>query len=524
MHLDSYTLLVVNFATCTVNAFGIATIWIQNRTSYDGMFLWLCSIAIQIIGLTLILLHGVVPDFLSVVFSNVIMAFGAIALLVGLERFVNIKGPRAHYPVLLAAYAGFMSCFTDLHADMEARLVVMAVMMTIIASQAVWLLLYKVDRDMRKATYIVGIAMSAHILLNLVRITFYLFNLTSSNDAFRAGAADAITTLMYTALNVFLTISLILMVNRRLLQDVQGQEEKFSNAFHSAPYAVILASAASGEIILINDSFARMTGYTPAEMLGRKTLELHLFQNDEVRECMMEALSHGSAAKSREVRFKVKSGELMTGLFNADTIRIHNKECILMSIGDITELSDIKSKLEIMATHDALTGLPNRTLFYDRFNQALAHAQRHGCMLAIISIDLDKFKCINDKLGHHAGDAVLLETAKRLTSVLRRSDTVSRFGGDEFVLLLGEIASKQHAGQAVAKIVSTLQEPFVMEGRILSICASVGVSLFPNDGCNIEELLRKSDKALYCVKRNGRNGFLFFSDADKISSTIFGQN
>ncbi|MFP5212959.1 MAG: diguanylate cyclase domain-containing protein [Acidobacteriota bacterium] len=521
-HLDGYTLLVLNLFICLASAFGIATVWIQNRSRYGGMFLWLCSIAMHAIGLALIILRPVLPSLFSVVLTNVVMVSGAILLLIGLERFVGLKGPRAHHPVLLAACAGFTSYFTFIHPNMGAMLVSMSLIMTVIASQTTWLLLFGVDSDMRRATQAAGAVMCGYVLLSLVRVALYFFVLPESHDIFRTGLVDEAATVLHTVLNVGLTISLALMVNRRLIQDVQAQEEKFSRAFHSAPYGVMLMSVEGGEIIEVNDSFARMTGYASSELSGRKTLDLHLFQNDEDGARMVEALRRGSTIKGMEVRFRTKSGEPMTGLFHAERVRIRNKECILVSLGDITELSQMKSKLEILATHDVLTGLPNRTLFRDRFGQALAQARRHGSMMAIVSLDLDKFKRINDDFGHQAGDAVLVEVARRLTGVLRKSDTVSRFGGDEFVLLLGEVPARYHALQAAAKIVHALQEPFHWEESVLSLCASVGICLFPDDGSDIEELLRKSDDALYGVKGQGGNGFRFYSEPEDISLAHLG--
>jgi diguanylate cyclase (GGDEF)-like protein len=162
-----------------------------------------------------------------------------------------------------------------------------------------------------------------------------------------------------------------------------------------------------------------------------------------------------------------------------------------------------------MATHDALTGLPNRTLLYDRFDIALASAQRKKTKLALVSLDIDNFKTINDKLGHETGDKVLVEVACRLTSSLRAIDTVARFGGDEFVLLLWEIDHPDDAIKVMQKILHSFRRPFILDEHKLIVTASIGIALYPEDGKDINDLLKKSDEALYCVKNNGRDNYQF---------------
>lgn len=176
----------------------------------------------------------------------------------------------------------------------------------------------------------------------------------------------------------------------------------------------------------------------------------------------------------------------------------------------ISDLLALKDELEVMATHDALTGLPNRPLFHDRFAVALAGARRSGAMLAVMSLDLDGFKHVNDTLGHPAGDKLLVEAARRLSATLRQVDTVARFGGDEFVLLLWELDSADDARDIAEKILAALRRPFLLDGQTASVSASIGIALYPGDGADIQELTKSSDQALYQVKAEGKNGYRFF--------------
>ena len=179
---------------------------------------------------------------------------------------------------------------------------------------------------------------------------------------------------------------------------------------------------------------------------------------------------------------------------------------------DITERRAAEQRIQFLAYHDALTGLPNRLLLQDRFGQAVAHADRTGTRVALMFMDLDNFKQINDALGHATGDALLKEVTTRLRECVRDTDTISRQGGDEFVVVLRDLPDDHAAVPVVAKIMARLQEPIVVEGNELSTSASMGVTLYPDDGQDFETLLKKADMAMYKAKESGRNNHQFFNE------------
>ena len=180
-------------------------------------------------------------------------------------------------------------------------------------------------------------------------------------------------------------------------------------------------------------------------------------------------------------------------------------------IQDITERKRQEARIEHLAYHDSLTGLPNRTMLMDRLAQALSHAQRTQQQVAVLFIDLDRFKLVNDSLGHDVGDQLLQDVARRLRSALRDDDTVARVGGDEFQVVLGNVAGAADAARVAEKLMRVLAESFVHEGQELHVTASLGVSLFPRDGASGELLLKYADIALYEAKGEGRNAYRFFS-------------
>jgi len=163
-----------------------------------------------------------------------------------------------------------------------------------------------------------------------------------------------------------------------------------------------------------------------------------------------------------------------------------------------------------MATHDALTGLPNRILFHDRITIELAHAKRNKKKLAVMLIDLDHFKNVNDALGHHAGDKLLILAGKRLLKYLRRTDTVARIGGDEFLLLIPDISKIGSVYMVADKVLEAFRKPFFMDGQKIYITASIGISMYPKDGCVPDRLIKRADMAMYKAKEQGRNNCRYY--------------
>ena len=180
---------------------------------------------------------------------------------------------------------------------------------------------------------------------------------------------------------------------------------------------------------------------------------------------------------------------------------------LVRSIRYAIERKRAEETIRKLAYYDSLTGLPNRVLFNDRLTLALAHAHRTRKKLVVMLLDLDRFKDVNDTLGHNIGDSLLQVVGDKLTGLLRRNDTVARMGGDEYLLLLPEIARAEDAGKIARKILKIFREPFAVDGHQLRITASIGISLYPNDGQDADTLMKHADIAMYRAKEQGRNGY-----------------
>ncbi|QJD92490.1 EAL domain-containing protein [Duganella dendranthematis] len=280
---------------------------------------------------------------------------------------------------------------------------------------------------------------------------------------------------------------------------------------HIADGVVVLD--AEGTIVAVNPAFTQITGYTEAEAMGRdRTLTRsgrheQSFYEDMWQEQMDKGFWRGELWSVR------KNGEMYLEFLTVSAVRdTRGRATHYVGVfSDITKAKESQEKLDHLAHHDPLTALPNRLLFHDRLQHALLRAARDGEQLALLFIDLDRFKNVNDTLGHHIGDELLKQVAKALQDRLREGDTLARLGGDEFIVLLENIENQYGASQVAEKLVQMFEEPFMVAGHELFVTCSVGISLFPDDAADLNMLIRNADVAMYQAKARGRNGFSFYA-------------
>ena len=277
-----------------------------------------------------------------------------------------------------------------------------------------------------------------------------------------------------------------------------------------------------GSIIEVNPAFSRTTGYSREEVLGRNPRILQSGRHDQAffAELWKNVLNEGHW--SGEIWNRRKNGEIYPDKLTISVVRNDEGETLsyVCLSSDISVLKAQQSELELMALHDALTGLPNRALLNDRLNMALAEVRRSGGKMAVCFIDLDGFKPVNDTYGHETGDLLLIEAAQRMTTILRATDTVARLGGDEFILILSEIQSEKEFLGMLSRIMDAIARPYTLGEITVSISASIGVTLYPDDNVDADTLLRHADQAMYLAKEKGRNRFHFFDVVDDRNAHI----
>ncbi len=292
---------------------------------------------------------------------------------------------------------------------------------------------------------------------------------------------------------------------------LRQSEERFATIFRSSPAAIVISRFEDGVHVDVNDAWERLFGWSRDEIIGTNLGLLDIWVDPSEREHVIQLLAAGTSVRDREAQFYLRSGEKADVLLSAEVIDFGGEHYILSSIVDITERKRSARRIEELATRDALTGLPNRLLLGDRLQQGLVNAKRQGELLAIMFIDLDRFKQINDSLGHDVGDMLLGEVAARIEATLRRGDTLARIGGDEFVVVLEGLKHAEDAGQVAQKIISSMSDNFSIGGSMLNSTASVGISVFPDDGTDAPTLMRNADTAMYFAKESGRNCYRFFA-------------
>ncbi|HEX9161798.1 MAG TPA: EAL domain-containing protein [Thermoanaerobaculia bacterium] len=271
--------------------------------------------------------------------------------------------------------------------------------------------------------------------------------------------------------------------------------------------AGVYRSTFDGRFLDCNDSCARIFGYSSREELLKHNATSLYFDQSE-RGALLEQLTTQGALTNLELRLRRRDG---TPVWVLENINMVDGESGVMegTIIDVTDRKYAHDEIEFQAYHDVLTGLPNRLLFRDRIGVSLAHARRTARSVAVMFLDLDDFKSVNDSVGHTVGDRLLQAVALRLVGAVRAEDTVARMGGDEFTVLLSDVTDGRGAATVARKILDTVSEPVTIDGHELKVTTSIGIAVFPGDGFDGETLLKNADRAMYRAKQLGRNNYQY---------------
>ena len=325
--------------------------------------------------------------------------------------------------------------------------------------------------------------------------------------------------LAYTIAAVVLVVVLLILYRHFMLKKYnKGLQElqKRMNLALIASKSGVWEWDVVNNIVYFSPEWKKVLGYEDSELENKlETWSSHVHPDDIG--WVMQAINEGNKNRQREKSFTYRMRKK-----DGSYIWVHSKSITdfdaqgkpVRTIGthiDVTTIKKAEEELEYLAKHDPLTGLPNRVFFHDRLMQALKRAKRNGMKVALFFIDLDHFKEINDSLGHNVGDKLLKEIAQRLVSVLRKSDTLARLGGDEFSVIIEDLQYEEDSVVLADKMIATLQEPVVINGNMLYVSSSIGISFYPRDGERSEDLLKYSDAAMYKAKQEGRNNYQFYS-------------
>ena len=335
-----------------------------------------------------------------------------------------------------------------------------------------------------------------------------------AKDRARMEMSGALRVLIETILNMYDTLSTRTLQLMREVAERQRAEERLrlSRKVIDSTLEAIFITDEHGDIIDTNPSFCQDVQMLHEQIVGKdiRKLKPGMFSQDKSDEIWKTATESGHWAG--ETVWRNTSGKMEGAWLVLSSIK-DNQDVITHYVGvvsSITNLMQRQQTLEVEANHDALTGLPNRRLLQDRLGQAITRSNRGGRVLAVCYLDLDGFKQVNDTLGHDAGDDVLRLIAVRLSKILRGEDTVVRLGGDEFILLLGDLESEKSAVQLLNRLLLDIAQPMVIHGKPVTVSSSMGVTFFPRDQGTPEQLLAHADEAMLTAKREGKARYHFY--------------
>jgi diguanylate cyclase (GGDEF)-like protein/PAS domain S-box-containing protein len=297
--------------------------------------------------------------------------------------------------------------------------------------------------------------------------------------------------------------------NEKLQETLRESEAQLRHLVESAPMPLLIVRAGDQRLMYANERALQQFSLNVDSLQGHSLADFHV--DPQVRSALPEALSRHGSLRDYEVHLKDSNGREFWLLLSAQPIRYGGIIGLLVALANIDDRKRMQEDMQRKAMHDPLTGLPNRAMFLESLDAAARKARRREGHFSVLFVDLDRFKEVNDSLGHAAGDQLLQSVSERLTAAVRQSDLVARLGGDEFVVLIEEHRGPEEVMIVAQKILNLLDRPILLDWREVTVSGSVGIATFPADGEDLETLVRNADAAMYQAKERGRNNFQFYS-------------
>jgi diguanylate cyclase (GGDEF)-like protein/PAS domain S-box-containing protein len=300
-----------------------------------------------------------------------------------------------------------------------------------------------------------------------------------------------------------------LVQNQELQNSLSESESQLRHLIESAPLPLLIVRAGDQQLLYANERALEQFGLDVDSARSHSFRDFHV--DPEIRSTLGESLSRQGSVRDFEVHLRGLDGRQFWLLLSAQPMRYAGSFCLLCALANIDEKKRMQEDMRRKAMYDTLTGLPNRAMFMESLERAMRKARRRSTRFSVLFIDLDRFKEVNDTMGHHAGDDLLQTVAQRLGTAIRQSDLVARLGGDEFVILIEEHGGPEEVMIVAQKIISMLERPVLIDWREVVISGSIGIASYPEDGLDLETLVKNADAAMYRAKELGRNNFQFYS-------------
>ena len=513
-----YTLTIIGISLVSMinsmlSLLVLGFLFVNYKDRIHGIDYWIYSQIISICGFMVSLLRLVIPSEIAIVVSNTLHFCAFMFLWEGLARYLGVKFNHRFNVILISLGVASLFFFTLNQPNLQARTLVLHAVLFVLSMRMMVTFNKAAHAITQRASLIMSLALSFYALVSFYNMGAALFapipqNYLEGNGYTIIGHAGL------AILVVLLTFAEVLLVSDKLLHKVIASEQKLNLVFDHSPTPLIVTHFGDGRIYNANASLLKMFGYTLDEVIGKTTMDLNMWADAQRRDDLLREIAQKRRIDDFEVILRTKNGTQRICRLSALVIKLLDEkdpeDYLLVNVTDITQDVNTREDLKHLATHDHLTGLANRTLFYDRFDSDKARANRHQHQLAVIALDLNRLKTINDTYGHPVGDMALVHLANQISSVLRKSDTFARFGGDEFCILLDEIESTSDVESVVKKILDRVSEPMIHHETPVSISVSMGIALYPQDAETADELIQRADMALYTVKRERQSAYAYF--------------
>ena len=507
-------LSTANIIISIISIVVLSFLYFENKHRVHGLSLWILSHILFLLGFLFDVSRVIIYEWIAILISNPLQCVSFIVLYLGFGKFLEKPVKLKVTLFIFGIYMLGLIYFTVFNDELAGRQVFLFLYGLYINLTIAYFLLKNSTKVLGKTIGFTSLVLFLSATISAIGLGLLIVS-PSSNSYLDSNPKDIMTLVSFIMIIILLTYSQIMLVSARLLDNVLVSERKFSLVFENSQLPILITKLPYGVIHTTNASFERLVGYTSKELIGKTTTELDLWDDPDVRQKLVNDLKRDSTIKDAEVVLKTKDHRRLTCLLSSSFINMQNEDLIISDIHDVTDSVNLREDLKHLATHDHLTGLANRSLFYDRFEQAKAMASRRDYQLSIILMDMDKLKDINDLYGHIIGDKALIHLSNQINSVLRKMDTFARFGGDEFCIILNEMTNLEGTLFVIKRIQEVLLQPMIIDEISLPVTVSMGISLYPQDGSTINELIKKADKAMYYVKSNHRNDYKFYSDLEK---------
>lgn len=485
---------------------------------------WAMGATAVCVGFVLIALRSLIPEALSIVLANTLIVAGSAWHYIGNRTFQRKAGGFPWYGWLTAAVAVAFAVFTYVAPNLTARIALISGSLAAIRlASALVLLSPPGGHETRVRQFVAGAYLVSAAFLAVRTVQTLIAGTPSQDFLAMASLIQSGALVFEIGLSVALAIGLPLLVFGRTHRLLLGAEQRYRSLLEESPAPLVVHDGTT--LLYVNQAAVVLAGARSADdLLGRSILDLvHPDFHQMAMERARLTVGSGVASHGSGMRLVRRDGTVIDIEIQNVPVSFDGKPAVQTLITDFTERKRTEDKVRELAFYDVLTKLPNRRMFYERLDQALAHARRSGRHGAVLFLDLNKFKPLNDAHGHDAGDQLLHEVAQRLRRSVREVDTVGRFGGDEFVVLLNELDASRDKSKAQArivadKIVQSLSEPYRLSVRsdadpeavIVHECsASIGVALFQGREAGHDEILWRADAAMYQAKAAGAHAIRF---------------